>query len=86
RFSGPACTGASLGDDGGRFVLAPTGGAWQLLEIEAAGAESALCGLDLELTAGAGFEAFVDRLEATSRLFLDGFESGDTSAWSRTVP
>ncbi|MEO1084871.1 MAG: hypothetical protein AAFY88_11570, partial [Acidobacteriota bacterium] len=86
RFSEPGCAGAGLGDDGGQFVLTPTGGAWQLLQFKAAGAESALCGLDLELTAGAGFEAFVDQLEATSRLFLDGFESGGTTAWSNTVP
>ncbi|MEM1177496.1 MAG: ECF-type sigma factor [Acidobacteriota bacterium] len=86
RFQGAECAGASVGESVGQFTLTPTDGDWQLLEFAAPGGESAICGLDLELTAGASFEAFVDQLEASTRLFVDGFETGDTGAWTNTVP
>ena len=36
---------------------------------------------DLALVSGCGVHVFME-----GALFLDGFESGDTAAWSSTVP
>ncbi|MEM6456879.1 MAG: Ig-like domain-containing protein, partial [Acidobacteriota bacterium] len=85
-FTGAQCDGASLGSSVESFVLAPSGGAWQTLEHAASGGRSALCGVDLQLISGSSFEAYVDRLAASVILLNDGFESGDTAAWSATVP
>ncbi|MEM8960182.1 MAG: FG-GAP-like repeat-containing protein [Acidobacteriota bacterium] len=85
-FAQPACTGPVVGESSNQVLLTPTAGAWQLIEHVATADVSALCGVDLELTSGSGFEAFVDRLWASTALFADGFESGTTSAWSVTVP
>jgi hypothetical protein len=56
-----------------------------------AGALSALCDFTLE-PAGSdpSFDAFLDGLRLVGPeplpIFADGFESGDTTAWSSTVP
>ncbi|MEM7585343.1 MAG: Ig-like domain-containing protein, partial [Acidobacteriota bacterium] len=86
RFSQSGCVGASLGDSSSQFSLSPTGGTWQPLEHASEGGQSALCGVDLRLLTGDGFEAFVDGLFVATQLFADGFESGNTGAWSNTVP
>lgn len=51
------------------------------------GARSMDCGFDIEGT-GARFDLYLDQviLEADLTLFEDGFESGDTSTWSSSVP
>ncbi|MBZ0114372.1 MAG: Ig-like domain repeat protein [Thermoanaerobaculia bacterium] len=48
------------------------------------GTQSALCSVALTADdpGDAGFDAYLDRLSLRSALFLDGFESGDTNAWS----
>ncbi len=54
-----------------------------------AGTASVLCSVDLRTEDGADFNAFVDEAFLTCRadiLFADGFESGDTSAWTSTSP
>jgi hypothetical protein len=48
---------------------------------------SALCGFTLWTPGGLPFDVFVDDLVAREALlFTDGFESGDTSAWSGVIP
>lgn len=49
---------------------------------------SALCSFDLHTPAGDDFEANLDSLSFIGRqeIFTDGFESGNTSAWSLTTP
>ena len=53
-------------------------------------AGSGLCQATLRTTIGAPYEAFLDDLSLdllqSPVIFEDGFESGDTSAWSETVP
>lgn len=51
------------------------------------GARSMDCGFDIEGT-GTGFDLYLDQvtLDADLTLFEDGFESGDTSTWSNSVP
>ena len=75
--------------------LPSTGGAWLDFEHEVAIPEegaSALCTVNVNTEALGGFDLYLDdvRLEFVELLglpiFEDGFESGDTSAWSVTVP
>ena len=48
---------------------------------------SVVCGVALQTPSVAPFEAFLDNLVARESLLIaDGFESGDTSAWSSTIP
>jgi len=53
-------------------------------------AQSTLCQVTVRTLAGAPYEAFLDDLSfdliQSPIIFEDGFESGDTSAWSQTVP
>ncbi len=91
-FFGPAdCTGASLGVAFDIFQFGDTGGVWVgLLDSfdppPAAG--SALCTFEILALAGESFDAFLDDVvvRPSTLIFFDGFESGDTSAWSGSVP
>ena len=70
--------------------LVPTGGQWQSvhrkLDVTPAGTESMICGFGLTTYSGGNFELHLDALELLgTALLADGFESGDTSAWSTTV-
>jgi hypothetical protein len=47
---------------------------------------SALCTTTWSVPAGAVIDGWLDQLTARSTIFADGFESGDTSAWTLTVP
>jgi hypothetical protein len=48
---------------------------------------SALCSLRLQIPAGQFAEVFLDQLRlGDPNVFADGFETGDTSVWSATVP
>ena len=91
-FSGPACTGLPLGVDASTAFVEDSGGEWleqQLVTALPAGTTSVLCSVDLRTEDGADFNAFVDEAFLTCRadiLFADGFESGDTSAWTSTSP
>jgi hypothetical protein len=91
-YAGPACGGALLGtvagggsileDSGGTFV---TGGA----ELSAPlGAVSARCGFEVLSPNAESFQLWLAgaSLVGNGPLFADGFESGDTSAWSTVVP
>ena len=90
-FDAPLCLGGELGDFVDGLLLADTGGAWAQLAgafTAPAGASSVLCSVDFVTACGATFEARVDqvRLLIAAGIFSDGFESGDTSAWSTVVP
>ena len=72
--------------------MVDTAGAWQEVASEVltpADASSALCSFDLLAPAGDAFDALLDDLEFIAidpPFFADGFESGDTSAWSSSTP
>ena len=85
RFATADCEREPLGTGSSASVLTP-GATWQVLEHTSEGGRSVLCGLDLHLTAGGGFTAFVDDLTVSSGLFADGFESGGLDAWSSALP
>ncbi|MEM1180733.1 MAG: cadherin-like domain-containing protein, partial [Acidobacteriota bacterium] len=86
-FAGPSCSGASLGSQTETNVVLHTAGAWLPLTAVLAnqGASSALCSFDLTRVSGTNFEAYLDEISVSDVLFGDGFESGDTSAWSALV-
>jgi len=89
-FDGPGCGGTNLGSQSFFQTVGDTGGDWirlRYLTPSPPGTVSGLCGFAASLGIGADLDANVDDLflgEAT--IFEDGFESGDTSAWSVTVP
>ncbi len=87
------CTGTPLALDAATTFVLDTAGSWDLMEIVTtapAGAGSALCSFDLRTVSGASFNAYLDELslviESGDLIFEDGFESGDTSAWSAACP
>jgi len=74
-----------------RIDVGDTGGVWVPLvgTIEApTGAESAYCALSFAAASGQDFSANLDDLSVRpgALIFTDGFESGDVSAWSASVP
>lgn len=85
----PDCSGLVLGEDTASTSLAQDPGVWRSLDVDLtvpAGA-SISCGVAFETPGGLPFEAFLDHLVAQeSPLFADGFEAGDTSGWSNSVP
>ncbi|MCB1057399.1 MAG: DUF11 domain-containing protein, partial [Acidobacteria bacterium] len=85
-FSSPGCVG-SVGNASRTDVFTDTASGW--VEIAdtlpvPAGAVSARCTLRLRTPTGAAFDAWLDAAELVGPevIFIDGFESGDTSAWS----
>ena len=89
-FSNLGCMGATLTSLEPAIVLGDSDGDWQLLEhptTSPSDAVSALCSIDLLTATGEDFNVFFDAmsLSCLNLLFEDGFESGDTSAWSDTV-
>ena len=93
-FDGAACSGASVGPPVSiATILEDEGGAWLFLTNEVtapAGAASALCDFAVEAAGGGvDFDVFFDGLSFLGNeglIFADGFESGDVSAWSSSVP
>ena len=49
-------------------------------------ANSAYCGVDATGVSGDAIAFYMDSAYTTETIFSDGFESGDTSAWSATNP
>ncbi len=88
-FSETACTGISLVSDFSLTFLEDTAGLWEPMQgILAAPAEadSLRCTYDIRSPSGAPFEVFIDSSNLTTTpLFADGFESGNTAAWSGGV-
>ncbi|MEM8961676.1 MAG: cadherin repeat domain-containing protein [Acidobacteriota bacterium] len=91
-FDGAACTGNLLGVAADSAAVPDLAGAWTDLELrltDPAGVPaSALCGVEIgpDDPGQPAFDAFIDGLTLLGPLFADGFESGDTSAWTTTVP
>ena len=90
-FDAPACGGSSVGADATTSFLGDSGFAWlpqELLTTVPSASVSALCSFDLRTDTGESFNAYLDdvRIDCSDALFTDGFESGDTSAWSTTNP
>lgn len=88
-IDGPACTGTVLGSETSAEWAGDTGTAW------VSGAPIHIVAPPLALSARIVFRVFGDEIAAESWLddryvfnelvFRDGFESGDTIAWSETV-
>lgn len=85
-FSTPACPSGGLEEVRPNFQVGDTAGEWLLLQTTVTpppGALSALCELRLATASGASFDAFVDQARLSQAvIFADGFESGDTAAWT----
>jgi uncharacterized repeat protein (TIGR01451 family) len=89
-FNSSGCFG-SLGAQTAAFALQNTGGNWIPISGQLnrpVGATAARCDFAFETATAASFDGYLDtaRFSATGSIFSDGFESGDTSAWSATVP
>jgi hypothetical protein len=88
-FTAPACGSAPLPDPPVSTQVTGTVD-WQPLGLAATvpgGGASTRCTLMVQAVAGVTFEAWLDQavLTGPALLFADGFESGDTSAWSAAV-
>jgi uncharacterized repeat protein (TIGR01451 family) len=89
-FNSPGCLG-SLGSQTAALALQDTAGAWLTVGAQLArpvGAVAARCDFSFETPTAESFDGWLDatRFAGTGGLFSDGFESGDTSAWSAAVP
>ncbi len=88
-FDQTACIGISLGVYQEVLPITDTDGQWISLErlwIGPEGSASVMCTYGLVIPGGESFDAYLDDLFLPDRgdVFLDGFESGDTSAWGET--
>ena len=89
-FSAPACSG-SVGVQTAALALQDTGGTWLTIAGQPTrppGAVAARCDFTFATPTAASFDAWLDstRFAGTGAIFSDGFESGNTAAWSATVP
>ena len=90
-FASGDCSGAPLAGASTSAVQGDTALSWQAFKsrLEApSGASSALVTFTVDAGQSPDFEAAFDRLYFVGLefIFSDGFESGDTSVWSRSVP
>ena len=92
-FDGAGCAGSSLAQFMTSSLLEDEGGAWVSVAadfIVPAGSASAVCDFAVEAVGSdLDFSFFLDSLflgAGGATLFEDGFESGDTSAWTSTSP
>jgi hypothetical protein len=89
-FAGTGCSGQSLGNSSTTAILGDSGGAWlpiALTVAEQPGSQSKLCSFAVRAPTGDDFILRLDQaiLEVGGEIFADGFESGDTTAWSTIV-
>ncbi len=89
-FSAPGCSG-SVGVQTAALALQDTGGNWLTIAAQLtrpASAVAARCDFSFETPTAESFDAWLDvtRFAGTGAIFSDGFESGNTAAWSATVP
>jgi hypothetical protein len=87
----PGCAGPPLATSQGTTLLTDTDGGWVRIERPLTApneAVAALCSVSLAAPGAAPFDARIDRLTLSgpAPIFADGFESGDTSAWSASAP
>jgi hypothetical protein len=90
-YDAAGCGGALVGQTLVPMAVSSTGSAFLSFDESASVpplAGSARCTFTVDEPASASFDAYLDRLffGPTDLIFTDGFESGDTSAWSVTVP
>jgi uncharacterized repeat protein (TIGR01451 family) len=89
-FNAPACGGGTVGSQQFFEALSDTAGGFASFEYNVstpAAAVSASCRFEVESPFGDPFEAYLDHaFLGGSEIFSDGFETGDTSRWSVTVP
>ena len=86
-FEGADCSGSLLGTSSTTLILGDSGGQWLPIALTVAdqpGRQSVLCSFEVSAPGGDDFSLRIDGavLDAGSTIFEDGFESGDTSAWS----
>jgi hypothetical protein len=84
------CTGSSLGTSSTTAILGDSGSSWQPIALtvpEQPGRMSVLCTFTVRVPGGDDFTLRLDKLffGAGTLIFKDGFESGNTSAWSLEV-
>jgi hypothetical protein len=92
-FAAPVCgsPGSGLGSSMGVDLISDSGGVWlpftSILAVPA-GTMSARCSFTFGTGTGASFTAWLDELVLSTKelIFQDGFESGDTAAWSESTP
>ncbi len=85
------CSGVGFGPTQGDTPIMDTAGLWLAVQhaaIAPTGAVSAMCRSVLETADGSVFDAWIDQLamQDTTIVFADGFESGNTTAWSTQAP
>lgn len=90
-YSATGCGGSVLGTRNLFDAVGSTAGTFVpfVNELTApAGTASVRCTFRADSTAAVPFEAYLDQtlLSGVDEIFADGFESGDTSAWSAAVP
>jgi len=89
-FSGAGCSGSLGSPSSSTVLLQDTGGVYVGITGQVtrpAGAVSARCDFTFATPTALSFNAYLDAVQFSSTLlFGDGFESGDTSAWSATFP
>ena len=84
-FASPDCTGQVFAFAASGVVDAAGGALWQALPATGAsteGALSVLVSFVVDPASAVGFDTYFDDLFLYLHLFVDGFESGDTSRWS----
>ena len=89
-FDTPGCGGGQLGLNTTPGVSTSTPDAWYLdagvVEAPAATQSARLRLSVLKIEDSGSLEAHFDNVEFVELVFFDGFESGDTTAWSAVVP
>ncbi|MEM6454874.1 MAG: hypothetical protein AAF772_07235, partial [Acidobacteriota bacterium] len=90
NFSGPNCTGDSIGGLLRIAVLRPNSSDWASIGLAFptfTGTVSTRCIIDFDPANGVAFDARIDRVELLTgnRVFEDDFESGDTGAWFTVI-
>jgi hypothetical protein len=89
-YASTDCSGTPLGVTASTAVFDDSGGLWEPVAStvpEEPGRMSALCGFTVRVPGGDDFTLRLDKLffGAGTLIFKDGFESGNTSAWSLEV-
>ncbi|MDA8019643.1 MAG: hypothetical protein MPN21_19555 [Thermoanaerobaculia bacterium] len=93
-FDAVGCSGTSVGTTSIASLLEDIGATWEFSETTfhtPAGAVSAMCAFEVGAIGNdPAFNLYIDGLflggSNNPEIFSDGFESGNTSAWSSTVP
>jgi hypothetical protein len=89
-YDSPSCGGSQLGADFTPGIISPTADVWyrDWVTVEApSGAQTARLILNVLKYQDTGtLEAHFDNVGFVEIIFVDGFESGDTTSWSVTIP